>query len=1028
MKALIKTIAVVMAVVFIVTSAPSVFAEVLPENQEENKISAEESSVWSDDTNDADNQAETTIADDTDSEDQEEIEIPAEEEEWDEETSEADDQTESDIDEDDDFKKEESPDDDSYDDDSYYEEESESQEIYEPSDDDLLGNAIIVMPWTSLQNRINDASDGDTIVLDRDYTATNGEKMLVVEGKSITLDLNGHTLNRNLVAADADGHAILVRSDASLDLINNSDGEAVITGGFANNGGAVNNKGTLWVKKVTFRDNHASYTNGENIGRGGAIYNEGSLTMRDCVIGGDSYDDSCSASDGGAIFNNKAGEASLREVVIRNNVSVNHSGGGIVNYGWVYLDECDLSHNRSNSSNGGAVWNSEAGEMIIFGSTIEGNTATKGCGGGIFNKGAMTLRGVSVYACTITKNLANDAGGIYNDSKASLHIEGICVTGNTSLNHGGGGIVNYGTLNIDDISVTDNTAKTAGGGIWNNGTMNVQGKIKIKDNHGSANHHNLYLKSGKILTVTDKISQDSEIRLWGEDMPRPFTSGWKENSGISSQDKIMETILFDTGLDPYLYDDGELNVLVTYLDRKWDGNKITEEEKMIPESPRRIPAGGGCLSDKDWYAVCDNETVSQILIVPEGKEANIILMNGRKLTTTRGFYVTAANFFKPKATVNIYGQAGNGGVLEANGIDYVPAIGGNEKSGHGDVNIYGGRINATGGPFGAGIGTGDENKHDCGAIRIYGGDITAQGGKNAAGIGGGNEDFAGKVFIYGGKIYAKGGISGAGIGGGDDNEYNDITIYGGTITAQGGKYSAGIGEGNGADTTGHHTITIKGGTVNADGGNYGAGIGGGMRNNSKCKVVIDGGKVIASCGCEASGIGSGAYAYGGGDFAGSVTINGGDVEAYALNGSKPWGFPQPYYYGGAGIGAGNNGDVLSGAQVTINGGNVKAAAGFGGAAIGAGVEKLGAADGDCNGTITINGGHTSLILYQMELEDPEDETVAIIGHGIGGEKDGDLYLAGNLKVWFEGDDPVSLDKRVSTCHSFSNQWLHIGVR
>ncbi|MGX8716306.1 MAG: hypothetical protein ACSW8A_11195, partial [Lachnospiraceae bacterium] len=183
MKALIKTIAVVMAVVFIVTSAPSVFAEVLPENQEENKISAEESSVWSDDTNDADNQAETTIADDTDSEDQEEIEIPAEEEEWDEETSEADDQTESDIDEDDDFKKEESPDDDSYDDDSYYEEESESQEIYEPSDDDLLGNAIIVMPWTSLQNRINDASDGDTIVLDRDYTATNGEKMLVVEGK-----------------------------------------------------------------------------------------------------------------------------------------------------------------------------------------------------------------------------------------------------------------------------------------------------------------------------------------------------------------------------------------------------------------------------------------------------------------------------------------------------------------------------------------------------------------------------------------------------------------------------------------------------------------------------------------------------------------------------------------------------------------------------------------------------------------------------------------------------------------------------
>ena len=1046
MKAMIKTIAVVMAVVFIVTSATSVFAGVLPENRKESKISTEESSLWSDDANDADDQAETVISDDTDSEDlpedQEETEIPAEEEQW-EEIDEADDQTEGDMNEDverndEEFSEEDSCDEEFSEDDSYYEEESESEEVYEPTDDDLLGDPVIVMPWTALQNKINDAKDGDTIVLDMDYNAVNGDTMLIVEGKSITLDLNGHTLDRNLTAPDADGHAIIVRSGASLDLINSSDKEAVITGGFANNGGAVNNKGTLWVKNVHFRNNHASYTNGEAIGRGGAIYNEGTLTMRDCVIGGDSYEDSCSASDGGAIFNNKAGEASLREVVIRNNVSVNHSGGGIVNYGWVYLDECDLSHNRSNSANGGAVWNSEAGEMIIFGSKIEGNTADKGCGGGICNTGTMTLRGVSEYTCAITENSANDAGGIYNDSKATLQIEGISVTNNTSVNHGGGGIVNYGTLNIDDILVTDNTAKTAGGGIWSNGTIHAEGKIEIKDNHGSDNHNNLYLKSGKVLTVTDRISQDSEIWLWGEDMPRPLTSGWKENSGISSQDKIKKTILFDTGLDSYLYDDGELNVRVSYLDRKWNGTRVTEEERMIPESPKRIPAGGGNLEDKCWYAVCDDETVSQILIVPEGNEANIILMNGRKLTTTRGFYVPAANHYKPKATANIYGQSGDGGWLEARGIEYVPGIGGNENSGHGDLNIYGGTINATGGDYGAGIGSGDENEYTCGTIKIFGGNITAQGGKDAAGIGGGNEDSGGTVYIYDGTVNATGGNHGAGIGGGDDSEYNDINIFGGTITAQGGSEGAGIGEGYDADTTGNHNINIYGGTVHATGGEThvtkgggGAGIGGGTGCNSGCKIFINGGTVYASGGSCGAGIGSGGFSPwdGGGDFTGYVIIQKGDVHAYATNGKKTSSSDRYYYYeGGAAIGAGVYGDFDAKASVIINDGNVEAVASCGGAAIGAGTRELWTADGDCDGKIIINGGNVSLCLQDVIMGSEQKDIIAIIGHGFYGEENGTLELDDSLKVWFEGKDPVSQGNRVSTCHSFSSQRLHIGAR
>ena len=75
-----------------------------------------------------------------------------------------------------------------------------------------------------------------------------------------------------------------------------------------------------------------------------------------------------------------------------------------------------------------------------------------------------------------------------------------------------------------------------------------------------------------------------------------------------------------------------------------------------------------------------------------------------------------------------------------------------------------------------------------------------------------------------GKLIATGGDYGAGIGGDDQGNGKNITITGGEITATGGSHGAGIGGGyygNGND------ITITGGKVTATGGNGAAGIGGG---------------------------------------------------------------------------------------------------------------------------------------------------------------------------------------------------------
>lgn len=74
---------------------------------------------------------------------------------------------------------------------------------------------------------------------------------------------------------------------------------------------------------------------------------------------------------------------------------------------------------------------------------------------------------------------------------------------------------------------------------------------------------------------------------------------------------------------------------------------------------------------------------------------------------------------------------------------------------------------------------------------------------------------------------------------------------------------------------------------------------------------------------------------------------------------------------------------------------------------------------------------------EIPAEDVSDEDIieadiimpwTTLQNKINAARDGDLFIDSSMKVWFEGKDPVSQSKRSEICHSFSNQWLHIGVR
>ena len=194
-----------------------------------------------------------------------------------------------------------------------------------------------------------------------------------------------------------------------------------------------------------------------------------------------------------------------------------------------------------------------------------------------------------------------------------------------------------------------------------------------------------------------------------------------------------------------------------------------------------------------------------------------------------------------------------------------------------------GKLSATGGYYGAGIGGGDKGNGS--NITITGGEITAVGGKYGAGIGGGDSGGGSNIAITGGKVIATGGDYGAGIGGGTYAGGNDITITGGKVTATGGEYGAGIG---GGDQGNGSNITITGGEVTAAGGTNGAGIGGGLRKNGEKITVSGDAKLKVQGGPTDTWDGAGAGIGNGGslnkDFSGSfIPVNGAETEPDTSN-------------------------------------------------------------------------------------------------------------------------------------------------
>ena len=201
--------------------------------------------------------------------------------------------------------------------------------------------------------------------------------------------------------------------------------------------------------------------------------------------------------------------------------------------GYVIRNEGTLTIQRGivtggyNTGNGGGIYNT--GTLTLDDAVLSGNRGGS-LAGGIYNAGTLAL-----VDAEISGNSAGDGGGIYNVASANITISGTTsLTGSTTSEHGGGGITNYGTVaSSGSLTITGNTAKGDGGGIWVGpaASISMAGTVIIRDNTGEDVDNNLFLSSGKTITITGDLGDASRIWVTCKDGAGTITSGYGTYEG-----------------------------------------------------------------------------------------------------------------------------------------------------------------------------------------------------------------------------------------------------------------------------------------------------------------------------------------------------------------------------------------------------------------------------------------------------------------------------------------------------------------
>ena len=429
-----------------------------------------------------------------------------------------------------------------------------------------------------------------------------------------TLDIFGGKITGGKVSGNGGGGAIAL--DDSKCVLNIYGGEIYGNNG-KNSGGAIflNNKdkkgGTVNMYGGTIANNTAT--------NGGVIYSAcgGTFNLSGGTISGNT------ANNGGVVYATSGGVVNLTGGTITGNKATK-GDGGVINMagGTVTISGAKLTGNTS-SQYGGAVYLYNGVTVTMTGGEISSNQAAS-------EGGAVHVYGTSTFNLSggkITGNSSVDGGAIYlNREPSVLNMSGGVISGNTATGNGGAVYIyrSGSVCNLSGGTIEKNTANV-GGGIYinphNNGQLKISGNPVVKGNTASGDANNVYLPSGKKLSISAAMSGGASIGITTENKNYPVVFSGKYGQDYSDY-------FFADAADAHVNYNANTELELAAGAKKYNVYIITDDNGTATVSASSATAGttiqltatpNNGYHFKEWQVVSGNAEVSNnTFIMPAG--------------------------------------------------------------------------------------------------------------------------------------------------------------------------------------------------------------------------------------------------------------------------------------------------------------------------------------------------------------------------------------------------------------------------
>ncbi len=214
---------------------------------------------------------------------------------------------------------------------------------------------------------------------------------------------------------------------------------------------------------------------------GGGVYNDMTSTL--ILAGGSVSSNTATAGPGGGVYNNSYTKLTVLDVDISHNQAqgLYGDGGGVFSYSPLVIEDSSLSANSGHY--GGGI--SSDGGLTLTLSTLTNNSALQG--GGLDLEGG----GGSIDQSTFSDNTAMSGGGISANGyfTEQLTISNSTLSGNIANGGDGGGFINYSLhLRLTNDTLSNNQALNNGGGMANLAGFPRLNNVTIAGNTADSDH------------------------------------------------------------------------------------------------------------------------------------------------------------------------------------------------------------------------------------------------------------------------------------------------------------------------------------------------------------------------------------------------------------------------------------------------------------------------------------------------------------------------------------------------------------